>query len=270
MAWADGFEPSNPGVKVLCLTVWLRPNMYGGDSGNRTHVHGCLLATNLLRRSRCFATALPLPATGFGRTEENPTLNGIFNHRGKEIFPSRSPVQEGKVHLFFDLKRYPMHRECCFGRLNYAAKAKWSFAFIWSWFYRLSLSGGFAVFNTVSKPFYPRIMAEGKGFEPLEVVRPCGFRDRCLRPLGQPSVCMVACAGFEPSECRLERAVCSATSPTRHIPNRPYGQPEFLFLKDKPEEVLERPVQTARIRQNHKVSPDEPISLAGEPLPCPA
>ena len=44
----------------------------------------------------------------------------------------------------------------------------------------------------MSKPFYPHMktifMAEGKGFEPLEAVNPYGFQDRCLRPLGQPSI----------------------------------------------------------------------------------
>lgn len=28
MAWVDGFEPSHLGVKVLCLTAWLHPNIY--------------------------------------------------------------------------------------------------------------------------------------------------------------------------------------------------------------------------------------------------
>jgi hypothetical protein len=34
--------------------------------------------------------------------------------------------------------------------------------------------------------------AEGVGFEPTRVVSPAGFQDRCLRPLGHPSVLVIA------------------------------------------------------------------------------
>ena len=40
LARVEGFEPSNDGVRVHCLTAWLYPNMKkvnGVDDGNRTH-----------------------------------------------------------------------------------------------------------------------------------------------------------------------------------------------------------------------------------------
>ena len=32
-----GFEPTDTGVKVLCLTAWRHPIIYGVDDGTRTH-----------------------------------------------------------------------------------------------------------------------------------------------------------------------------------------------------------------------------------------
>ena len=34
MAGAAGFEPTNNGVRVRCLTTWLRPNIDGGGQGD--------------------------------------------------------------------------------------------------------------------------------------------------------------------------------------------------------------------------------------------
>ena len=39
MAGAAGFEPTNNGVRVRCLTTWLRPNIDGGGQGDlNTHL----------------------------------------------------------------------------------------------------------------------------------------------------------------------------------------------------------------------------------------
>ena len=37
LAGIAGFEPTNNGVKVRCLTAWRYPIIYGVDDGTRTH-----------------------------------------------------------------------------------------------------------------------------------------------------------------------------------------------------------------------------------------
>ena len=38
MAGVAGFEPTNTGIKIRCLTAWRHPNVFNGaGDGSRTH-----------------------------------------------------------------------------------------------------------------------------------------------------------------------------------------------------------------------------------------
>ena len=39
LARVAGFEPAHDGIRIHCLTAWRYPNVYGVDSGIRTHVY---------------------------------------------------------------------------------------------------------------------------------------------------------------------------------------------------------------------------------------
>ena len=39
LARVVGFEPTDDGIRIRCLTTWRYPNVYGVGSGIRTHVY---------------------------------------------------------------------------------------------------------------------------------------------------------------------------------------------------------------------------------------
>jgi hypothetical protein len=53
MAGAPGFEPGNGGIKIRCLTTWLRPNRRGGVTYRHAHPDRNRLHSVPLRPLRC-------------------------------------------------------------------------------------------------------------------------------------------------------------------------------------------------------------------------
>ena len=87
MAGAGGIEPPNGGIKIRCLTAWLRPNRPSGRRGGLTP-HAVLPATPVYRGSWAISTG---PRTNFRRKRPErfrPLYNVTFRRRPGRNGPS--------------------------------------------------------------------------------------------------------------------------------------------------------------------------------------